>query len=144
MSILIKNCEKLFSEDIILEQFINTCIQKGYIEKKFQSKIQGILNKKDSFPKKKSLKTIKEKEISNKSVQRNLVIKEDCEYDVNFPIIQDYFIINIDGIDYYQNKKSGMIIDTNDFGELGLWNKTEEAIDFISEDHRNFHSIKLL
>ena len=36
-----------------------------------------------------------------------------------------------------------MIIDTKDFGELGTWNQGEGAIDFISEDHRNFHSLKL-
>ena len=95
------------------------------------------LNKKN-VSKKTFLKTIKEKE-----KERHIVVKDDCEYEVNVPIIPDYSIINIDGIDYYQNIKSGMIIDTKDFGELGTWNQEEEAIDFISEDHRNFHSLKL-
>ena len=121
MSISIQNAEKMFSEDIVLNHFINLCIQKGFINKKTDS----------------------QKQRPNNSSQRHLIVKDDCEYEVNIPIIPDYSIINIDGIDYYQNIKSGMIIDTKDFGELGTWNQGEGAIDFISEDHRNFHSLKL-
>jgi hypothetical protein len=133
MSISIQNAEKMFSEDIVLNHFINLCIQKGFINKKFKYKILKDINK----------KTDSQKQRPNNSSQRHLIVKDDCEYEVNIPIIPDYSIINIDGIDYYQNIKSGMIIDTKDFGELGTWNQGEEEIDFISEDHRNFHSLKL-
>tara|TARA_B100001094_G_C18191312_1_gene807430 strand:+ start:2755 stop:3156 length:402 start_codon:yes stop_codon:yes gene_type:complete len=133
MSISIQNAEKMFSEDIVLNHFINLCIQKGFINKKFKYKILKDINK----------KTDSQKQRPKNSSQRHLIVKDDCEYEVNIPIIPDYSIINIDGIDYYQNIKSGMIIDTKDFGELGTWNQGEEAIDFISEDHRNFHSLKL-
>tara|TARA_B100000214_G_scaffold363915_2_gene329925 strand:+ start:87 stop:488 length:402 start_codon:yes stop_codon:yes gene_type:complete len=133
MSISIQNAEKMFSEDIVLNHFINLCIQKGFINKKFKYKILKDINK----------KTDSEKQRPKNSPQRHLIVKDDCEYEVNIPIIPDYSIINIDGIDYYQNIKSGMIIDTKDFGELGTWNQGEGAIDFISEDHRNFHSLKL-
>jgi len=138
MSISIQNVGKMFSEDIVLNHFINLCIQKGFINKKFKYKILKDLNKKNVSKKKTFLKTIKEKE-----KERHIVVKDDCEYEINIPIIPDYSMINIDGSDYYQNIKSGMIIDTKDFGELGTWNQEEEAIDFISEDHRNFHSLKL-
>tara|TARA_B100000029_G_scaffold555_1_gene716 strand:- start:1969 stop:2370 length:402 start_codon:yes stop_codon:yes gene_type:complete len=133
MSISIQNAEKMFSEDIVLNHFINLCIQKGFINKKFKYKILKDINK----------KTDSQKQRPKNSSQRHLIVKDDCEYEVNIPIIPDYSIINIDGIDYYQNIKSGMIIDTKDFGELGTWNQGEGAIDFISEDHRNFHSLKL-
>ena len=133
MSISIQNAEKMFSEDIVLNHFINLCIQKGFINKKFKYKILKDINK----------KTDSEKQRPKNSPQRHLIVKDDCEYEVNIPIIPDYSIINIDGIDYCQNIKSGMIIDTKDFGELGTWNQGEGAIDFISEDHRNFHSLKL-
>tara|TARA_A100001037_G_C15126525_1_gene626462 strand:- start:1972 stop:2373 length:402 start_codon:yes stop_codon:yes gene_type:complete len=133
MSISIQNAEKMFSEDIVLNHFINLCIQKGFINKKFKYKILKDINK----------KTDSQKQRPKNSPQRHLIVKDDCEYEVNIPIIPDYSIINIDGIDYYQNIKSGMIIDTKDFGELGTWNQGEGAIDFISEDHRNFHSLKL-
>tara|TARA_Y100000996_G_scaffold412646_1_gene399228 strand:- start:2288 stop:2689 length:402 start_codon:yes stop_codon:yes gene_type:complete len=133
MSISIQNAEKMFSEDIVLNHFINLCIQKGFINKKFKYKILKDINK----------KTDSQKQRPKNSSQRHLIVKDDCEYEVNIPIIPDYSIINIDGIDYYQNIKSGMIIDTKDFGELGTWNQGEEEIDFISEDHRNFHSLKL-
>ena len=133
MSISIHNAEKMFSEDIVLNHFINLCIQKGFINKKFKYKILKDINK----------KTDSQKQRPKNSSQRHLIVKDDCEYEVNIPIIPDYSIINIDGIDYYQNIKSGMIIDTKDFGELGTWNQGEEEIDFISEDHRNFHSLKL-
>ena len=36
MSISIQNAEKMFSEDIVLNHFINLCIQKGFINKKFK------------------------------------------------------------------------------------------------------------
>ena len=133
MSISIQNAEKMFSEDIVLNHFINLCIQKGFINKKFKYKILKDINK----------KTDSQKQRPKISSQRHLIVKDECEYEVNIPIIPDYSIINIDGIDYYQNIKSGMIIDTKDFGELGTWNQGEEEIDFISEDHRNFHSLKL-
>ena len=133
MSISIQNSEKMFTEDIVLNHFINLCIQKGFINKKFKYKILKDINK----------KTDSQKQRPKNSSQRHLIVKDDCEYEVNIPIIPDYSIINIDGIDYYQNIKSGMIIDTKDFGELGTWNQGEGAIDFISEDHRNFHSLKL-
>tara|TARA_B100000519_G_C13859063_1_gene258023 strand:+ start:139 stop:537 length:399 start_codon:yes stop_codon:yes gene_type:complete len=132
MSISIQNAEKMFSEDIVLNHFINLCIQKGFINKKFKYKILKDIKKTDS-----------QKQRPKNSSQRHLIVKDECEYEVNIPIIPDYSIINIDGIDYYQNIKSGMIIDTKDFGELGTWNQGEGAIDFISEDHRNFHSLKL-
>ena len=133
MSISIQNAEKMFSEDIVLNHFINLCIQKGFINKKFKYKILKDINK----------KTDSQKQRPKISSQRHLIVKDECEYEVNIPIIPDYSIINIDGIDYYQNIKSGMIIDTKDFGELGTWNQGGEEIDFISEDHRNFHSLKL-
>ena len=132
MNISIQNAEKMFSEDIVLNHFINLCIQKGFINKKFKYKILKDIKKTDS-----------QKQRPKNSSQRHLIVKDECEYEVNIPIIPDYSIINIDGIDYYQNIKSGMIIDTKDFGELGTWNQGEGAIDFISEDHRNFHSLKL-
>ena len=123
MSISIQNAEKIFSEDIVLNHFINLCIQKGFINKKFKYKILKDINK----------KTDSQKQRPKNSSQRHLIVKDDCEYEVNIPIIPDYSIINIDGIDYYQNIKSGMIIDTKDFGELGTWNQGEEEIEFISE-----------
>lgn len=135
MSISIQNVEKLFSEDILLNHFINLCIYKGFINKKFKYKILKGLDQ-NVFSQNYPLKTIKEK-------KRHIIVKDNCEYEVNIPIIPDYSIINIDGIDYYQNIKSGMIIDTNDFGELGKWNEVEASIDFISEKHRCFHFRKL-
>ncbi len=95
MSISIQNAEKMFSEDIVLNHFINLCIQKGFINKKFKYKILKDINK----------KTDSQKQRPKNSSQRHLIVKDDCEYEVNIPIIPDYSIINIDGIDYYQNIK---------------------------------------
>lgn len=136
MSISLQNVEKLFSEDIVLNHFINLCIQKGLINKKFKYKILKELNKNIDTHKKKKSKTIKQKE-------RNIILKDHCEYETYIPIIPDYYIINIDGIDYYQNKNSGIVIDTKDFGELGTWNEKKGTIDFISEEHKNIHYRKL-
>ena len=36
-----------------------------------------------------------------------------------------------------------MVIDTNDFGELGIWNVDKNHIDFISEDHLKFHKLNM-
>ena len=57
MSISLQNVEKLFSEDIVLNHFINLCIQKGLINKKFKYKILKELNKNiDTHKKKKNRK----------------------------------------------------------------------------------------
>ena len=80
--LILKKAGDIFTNDIILNQFITLAIQKGYIKGLNKYKILNI----DKFNK---------KDLSN-----HLIIKEDCEYYSNIPIVPDYLIINIQGIDY--------------------------------------------
>ena len=147
MEYLIKDAEKLFTQEIIMKHFIERCIQKGYIEKKHKYKIlkgdvTKIKSKKNIKPEKisRKLDTIIEREIEEKET---IFVKDECEYELNIPIVPDYNLVNIEGVDYYQNIKTGMVIDTNDFGELGIWNVDKNHIDFISEDHLKFHKLNM-
>ena len=119
--LILKKAGDIFTNDIVLNQFITLAIQKGYIKGLNKYKILNI----DKFNK---------KDLSN-----HLIIKEDCEYYSNIPIVPDYLIINIQGIDYYQHKKTHIIIDTNDFGEIGKWNSHKKDIDYISDLHKEHH-----
>ena len=148
MGSLIKQAERLFTEETIMKHFVERCIQKGYIEKKHKYKILNgdvgcqIKSKKNTKPKNLSRKldTIIERETEEKET---IFVKDDCEYELNIPIVPDYNLVNIEGVDYYQNIKTGMVIDTNDFGELGIWNLDKNNIDFISEDHLKFHKLNM-
>ena len=165
MNKLLNDAEKLFSKEIIFKHFLERCIQKGYIDKKHKYKIlkegkeilfeerEIVTEKKKEKTKAKKLETTTKKitktktkkleTIVEKNEERNIFEKHDCEYEINVPIVPDYQMVNIDGIDYYQNIKTKMIIDTNDFGELGVWNAQKSHIDFISEEHMKFHKLKL-
>jgi hypothetical protein len=148
MERLIKDAERLFTQETIMKHFIERCIQKGYIEKKHKYKIlkgdvsSQIKSKKNIKPKKisRKLDTIIEREIEEKET---IFVEGECEYELNIPIVPDYNLVNIEGVDYYQNIKTGMVIDTNDFGELGIWNVDKNNIDFISEDHMKFHKLNM-
>lgn len=165
MNKLLNDAVKLFSKEIIFKHFLERCIQKGYIDKKHKYKIlkegkeilfearEIVTEKKKETTKAKKLetktiiktktKTKKLETIVEKNEERNIFEKHDCEYEINVPIVPDYQMVNIDGIDYYQNIKTKMIIDTNDFGELGVWNAQKSHIDFISDEHMKFHKLKL-
>jgi len=157
MNKLLNDVEKLFSKEIIFKHFLERCIQKGYIDKKHKYKIlkegkEIVFEKREIVTEKKKetttktttkTKTKKLETIVEKNEERNIFEKHDCEYEINVPIVPDYQMVNIDGIDYYQNIKTKMIIDINDFGELGVWNSQKSHIDFISDEHMKFHKLKL-
>jgi hypothetical protein len=51
----------------------------------------------------------------------------------------EYLDIIFDGVEYHQHKRTGEIIDRDDFAEMGVWDSESKSIDWADEDAEKQH-----
>ena len=158
---LISQSHKFFTEKLFQDEFIRCLKNKGYykehskIEESIETKfIRSLYNKNyitsESFDELMGIQSNVEKNINNIDENKNIEelndfksIKENDTYEIIHEDYIDYDNIQIDGIEYYLHKNTLKIIDSSDFGEVGLWDKNKEGPSWISEDAKKTHLNKI-
>ena len=153
---LISQATRFFNDKLFQDEFIRKLESKGHIRNKntqLENKFILSLYEKAYITKKSfnelvdvPIKTI---EVEDESVERGIIndfesIKhKDDTYEIIHEDYIDYDNIQIDGLEYYLHKISLSIVDSLDFGDMGVWDKSKECPKWESEVEEKKHLSKI-
>ena len=150
---LITQANQFFNDKLFQEEFIRSLESKGYLKKETKETnklvddfIQCLYEKK--YITKKSFIELtgdspKQKLDERKNYDFESIKDEDVTYEIIHEDYIDYDNIQIDGIEYYLHKISLIIVDSSDFGDMGVWSRDLEGPEWKSAEEEKKHLLKV-
>ena len=157
---LITQANQFFNDKLFQEEFIRSLESKGYLKKetketketkKLVDDFIQCLYKKKYITKKSFIELtgdspnqkLDEKVYERKTYDFESIKDKDDTYEIIHEDYIDYDNIQIDGIEYYLHKISLIIVDSSDFGDMGVWSRDLERPEWKSDEEETKHLLKV-